>query len=78
MRNFILMVGLHIVLPIMALEAIIKAVMVILLCPIALCIAIIYPTIRKTRVLDYVNRYTKYAFTWKKGFISGKLIKYWE
>ena len=72
------MVGLHIVLPIMALEAIIKAVMVILLCPIALCIAIIYPTIRKTRVLDYVNRYTKYAFTWKKGFISGKLIKYWE
>lgn len=78
MRNFILMVGLCIVLPIMALEAIIKAVMIILLCPIALCIAIIYPILRKTRVLEYMDRYTKYAFKWKKGFTSGRLIKYWE
>jgi hypothetical protein len=72
------MVGLCIVLPITALEAVIKAVMIILLCPIATCIAIIYPILRKSKVLNYINNYTKYAFTWRRGFISGRLIKYWQ
>jgi hypothetical protein len=52
--------------------------MIILLCPIATCIAIIYPILRKSKVLNYINNYTKYAFTWRRGFISGRLIKYWQ
>ena len=71
------MVGLCIVLPIIALEAVIKIAMMILLCPITLCIAIIYPILRNTRIPKYADKYTKYAFKWKKGFISGRLIKYW-
>lgn len=78
MKDFILMVGLCIVLPVMALEAITKAVMIVLLCPIALCIGIIYPALRKTRVLEYMDKYIKYAFKWRKGFISGRLLKYWK
>lgn len=78
MKNFIFTVGLYIVLFIIVLEAVIKTAMIILLCPIALCIAITYLILRKTRVLEYINGYIKYAFKWKKGFISGKLIKYWE
>lgn len=78
MRDIIFMVGLCIVLPIVALEATIKTVMIILLCPIALGISIIYPILRKTKVLEYIDRYTKYAFKWKKGFISGRLINYWK
>lgn len=72
------MVGLCIVLPVIALEAVIKTVMIGLLCPIALCIGIIYPVLRKTRTLEYMDKYIKYAFKWKKGFISGRLLKYWK
>jgi uncharacterized membrane protein len=78
MRDIIFIVGLCIVLPVMALEAIIKTVMIVLLCPIVLCIGVIYPVLRKTRVLVYLDKYTDYAFKWRKGFTSGRLMKYWE
>lgn len=77
MKNFIFMVGFCMILPIMALEAIIKASLVILFYPTILVIAIFYPIIKKTKTLYYIAKLVKYSFTWKKGFYSGILIKYW-
>ena len=71
------MVGLIIILPIMALEAVIKVIIIILLFPTILVTAIFYPIIKKTKTLYYIERCIKYSFTWKKGFYSGRLIRYW-
>lgn len=77
MKNFIFMVGFCMILPIMALEAIIKTGIIVLLFPTILVIAIFYPIIKKTKTLYYIEKWVKYSFTWKKGFYSGKLIRYW-
>ena len=69
--------GVIILLPIVALEAIIKGIMCILYFPLTLCIAIIYPLIKR-KDLSWAKRWWKYATTWKKGFYSGYIYKLWE
>ena len=61
----------------LALEAMIKGVMCILYFPLILCIAIIYPFIKKTD-LNWIKKWWKYANTWKKGFYSGYIYRLWE
>ena len=77
MKTIIELVGMIITLPFLALEAMIKGVMCILYFPLTLCIAIIYPLIKR-KDLSWVKRWWKYATTWKKGFYSGYIYKLWE
>ena len=58
-------------------QAIIKGIMCILYFPLTLCIAIIYPLIKR-KDLSWAKRWWKYATTWKKGFYSGYIYKLWE
>lgn len=77
MKTTIELVGIIIVLPFIALEAIIKGVMYILYFPLVLCIAIIYPLIKR-RDFNWVEEWWKYAITWKKGFYCGYIYKLWK
>ena len=77
MKTIIELVGTIIALPFLALEAMIKGVMCILYFPLILCIAIIYPFIKKTD-LSWIKKWWKYANKWKKGFYSGYIYKLWE
>lgn len=77
MKTIIELVGTIIALPFLALEAMIKGVMYILYFPLILCIAIIYPFIKKTD-LSLIKKWWKYANTWKKGFYSSYIYRLWE
>ena len=77
MKTTIELVGTIIALPFLALEAMIKGVMYILYFPLILCIAIIYPFIKKTD-LSWIKKWWKYTNTWKKGFYSGYIYRLWE
>ncbi len=77
MKTIIELVGTIIALPFLALEAMIKGVMCILYFPLILCIAIIYPFIKKTD-LSWIRKWWKYANKWKKGFYSGYIYRLWE
>ena len=77
MKTIIELVGTIIALPFLALEAMIKGVMCILYFPLILCIAIIYPFIKKTD-LSWIKKWWKYANTWKKGFYSCYIYRLWE
>lgn len=77
MKTTIELVGTIITLPFLALEAMIKGAMYILYFPLILCIAIIYPFIKKTG-LSWIKKWWKYANKWKKGFYSGYIYRLWE
>lgn len=77
MKIFIFLIGFCITLPIIIAEALLKIAIIVLLCPTILILAIIYPLIKRTRVLEYINNLIKYSFTWKKGFYSSKIAYYW-
>lgn len=77
MKTTIEVVGMIITLPFLALEAMIKGVMYILYFPLILCIAIIYPFIKRAD-LSWTGKWWKYASTWKKGFYSGYIYRLWE
>ena len=77
MKTTIELVGTIIALPFLALEAMIKGVICILYFPLILCIAIIYPFIKKTD-LSWIKKWWKYANKWKKGFYSGYIYRLWE
>ena len=77
MKTIIELVGTIIALPFLALEAMIKGVICILYFPLILCIAIIYPFIKKTD-LSWIKKWWKYANKWKKGFYSGYIYRLWE
>ena len=69
--------GIVIVLILLLMESIIKALSTITFYPIAFIAALLYPIISKTKVITCLEKWEKYAFTWKKGFVAGKLLKYW-
>lgn len=77
MKTTIEVVGMIFTLPFLALEAMIKGVMYILYFPLILCIAIIYPFIKRAD-LSWTGKWWKYANTWKKGFYSGYIYRLWE
>lgn len=77
MKTTIELVGMIITLPFLALEAMIKGVMYILYFPLVLCIAIIYPLIKR-KDLSWTEKWWKYSTTWKKGFYSGNICRLWE
>lgn len=77
MKTTIELVGMLITLSFLALEAGIKGVMYILYFPLVLCIAIIYPLIKR-RDLNWVEKWWIYANRWKKGFYSGYIYRMWE
>lgn len=69
--------GIVIVLILLLMESIIKALSAITFYPIAFIAALLYPIISKTKVIPYLEKWEKYAFTWEKGFVAGRLLKYW-
>lgn len=77
MKTTIELVGMIITLPFLALEAMIKGTMCVLYFPLVLCIAIIYPLIRR-KDLSWTEKWWKYSTTWKKGFYSGNICRLWE
>lgn len=77
MKTFIFLIGFCITLPIITVEALLKIAIIVLLCPTILVIAIIYPLIKRTKVLEYIDKLIKYSFTWKKGFYSSRITYYW-
>ena len=78
MKTIIEVVGLIITLPFLALEAMIKGVMYILYFPLCLCIAIIYPFIKRTS-FSWTEKWWKYANKWKGGFhYSGYIYRLWK
>lgn len=77
MKTIIELVGMIITLPFLASEAMIKGVMYILYFPFVLCIAIIYPLVKRKN-LGWIDDWWKYANKWKKGFYSGYIYRLWE
>lgn len=77
MKTTIEMVGILFTLPFLALEAGIKGIMYILYFPLCLCIAIIYPLIKR-RSLNWTEKWWKYANKWKGGFYSGYICRLWK
>lgn len=77
MKTTVELVGMIITLPFLALEAMIKGVMYILYFPLILCIAIIYPFIKKVD-LSWTGKWWRYVNTWKKGFYSGCIYRLWK
>ena len=77
MKTTIEVVGMIITLPFLALEAMIKGVTYILYLPLILCIAIIYPFIKRVD-LSWTEKWWKYANKWKRSFYSGYIYRLWE
>lgn len=77
MKNIVERTGIILVIPLLLIEGIIKALLVITFYPIAFIAALLYPIISKTKIIPCLEKWKKYAFTWRKGFISGRLLKYW-
>jgi uncharacterized membrane protein len=69
--------GIVIVLILLLIESVIKALSVLTFCPIAFIAALLYPIIGKTKIIFFLEKWKKYTFTWKKGFVAGKVLKYW-
>ena len=77
METTIKLVGMIITLPFIVLEAMIKGIMCIRYFPLTLCMAIIYPLIKR-KDLSLAKKWWKYSTTWKGGFYSGYIYKLWE
>ena len=75
MEIAVFLVGLIIVLPFIALEAVIKAAMCIIYVPMCIILALFYPLIKGH--LRWTKKWWKYASTWKHGFYSGRIHKLW-
>lgn len=78
MKTIIETTGAIIVLIVLLIEGIIKALSVLAFYPIVFIAALLYPIISKTKIIPYLEKWEKYAFTWKKGFVAGRLLKYWR
>lgn len=80
METTIKLVGFLFTLPFIAIEAVIKCIMLILYYPMVLIIAIIYPLVKsvKKELMEWSNRWWHYATTWKRGFYSGYINKLWS
>lgn len=76
--NFIELVGIIMVLPLLAVEALLKISMIVLFYPMVVIIAVFYPLLKRTKVLYYLGKYDNYAFKWYKGFYSSRITKYWR
>ena len=76
MEIAVILVGLVIALPFIALEAMIKATMLIVFTPMCIILAVFYPLIKNH--LKWTNKWWKYASTWKNGFYTGKILKLWK
>lgn len=77
MKTIIETTGAVITFIVLLIEGVIKALSVLTFYPIAFIVALLYPIISKTKIIPYLEKWEKYAFTWKKGFVSGRLLKYW-
>lgn len=77
MKTTIEWVGFIITLPFFTLEVMIKAIMYILFFPLLLCIAIIYPLIKKKK-LNWVENWWIYANKWRGGFYSRFIYRLWK
>lgn len=77
MKTIIETTGVVIVFILLLMESIIKALLVLTFYPIAFIAALLYPIISKTKIIPCLEKWEKYAFNWKKGFVTGKLLKYW-
>lgn len=79
MRKIVELARLTVVLPIMALEAVIKSLMYIIYFPMCFGIGLVYPWVKKNKDLSWVDGWYTYATTWVGGFIlSSRVWEKWE
>jgi hypothetical protein len=77
MKAIVETTGIVIVFISLLMESIIKALSVLTFYPTAFTAALFYPIINKTKIISCLEKWEKYAFTWKKGFVAGRILKYW-
>lgn len=76
METTVILVGFIIVLPFIALEAVIKAAMFVIYVPMCIILAVFYPLVKNH--LKWTKKWWKYASTWKHGFYTGRILKLWK
>lgn len=76
MKNLASWVGAIITTPFIALEAVIKIILLCLYFPIVLILAIIYPLI-KVCSFDWLKKWWIYVTKWENGFYTANIIDLW-
>lgn len=76
MKNLASWVGIIITTPFIALEAVIKIILLCLYFLTVLILAIIYPLI-KVYSFDWLKKWWIYVTKWKNGFYTAKIIGLW-
>lgn len=77
MKYLIETIGMLITFPFMAIEAVVKLVLLILCLPISLLVAIFYPLIKNLNIY-WVEKVYNYATRWHKGFYTARIFKLWR